>query len=112
MREPADAPLARWIIDETQAETLTDLLEAIAKRVCTLEKENEDLKDVRDSLEDIHKEFEEKNRDLLELRAQAAPIAEYYEKRAAWDGGSALPSEPSDGEKLDFRVAYQKTLDR
>lgn len=36
------------------------------------------------------------------LARAAKPIADYYVKRAAWDGGCALPPEPTDGQKLDF----------
>lgn len=42
------------------------------------------------------------------LLKRCRPIFDYYEKLARWDGGCALPEEPSKGERLDFLEAVAK----
>ena len=42
---------------------------------------------------------------LQELAKRSQPVRAYYEKLRAWDGGCALPDEPSEGEITDFLAA-------
>lgn len=54
-----------------------------------------------------HARIEELERLVTRLAAAARPIADYYEKLAKWDGGCALPPEPTAGQRLDFVNAFR-----
>jgi hypothetical protein len=43
-----------------------------------------------------------RDRKLAALITAAGPIRDYFAKLAAWSGGCALPSDPTEGQKLDF----------
>ena len=92
---------------EIEGESVTDLLTVIATKVCRLEAEVAEYKKAKDTLNDSLEYYERQMVLFQCLCKHAAPIADFYQRRKDWSGGTALPTEPTTDDRAAFLYAFE-----